>query len=87
VCLGVPGKLIEIAGDDPIFRVGKVDFAGVVRKVSLAATPDASVGEYVIVHAGLAISKLDEKEAQEVFDYLDELAEVEDFGTTVNQRE
>jgi len=78
VCLGVPGKLIEIAGEDPLFRVGRVDFAGVIREVSLAAIPDARVGEYVIVHAGLAISRLDEEEAQEVFGYLDELARIEE---------
>lgn len=78
MCLGIPGKLVEIIGDDPIFRMGKIDFSGVVREASLAAIPEACVGEYVIVHAGLAISKLDEDEAEEVFAYLDELAKIQE---------
>lgn len=77
MCLGVPGKLLGIEGDDLLYRVGKVSFGGIVKEVSLAAVPEAKVGEYVIVHAGFAISTLDEDEAQEVFKYLDELAEAE----------
>lgn len=77
MCLAIPGKLLEIEGDDPIFRTGRVSFGGIVKDVSLAALPEANVGEYVIVHAGMAISSLDEDEAQEVFEYLRQLGEIE----------
>jgi hydrogenase expression/formation protein HypC len=64
MCLGIPGRIIE-ADDNPLMRMGKVDFGGVVREISLAYVPEAAVGDYVIVHAGFAISKLDEEEAHE----------------------
>jgi hydrogenase expression/formation protein HypC len=85
VCLAVPGKITSITGDDPIVRAGKVSFGGIVKEVSLAYTPEAKVGDYVIVHVGFAISTLDEEEANRVFEYLkqmDELAELEDAGAT-----
>ncbi len=63
MCLAVPGKILEITGDDVLSRSGKVDFSGVVREVSLGLVPEAGVGDYVIVHAGCAISQLDEEEA------------------------
>lgn len=55
--------------------MGKVSFAGVVKEVCLAGVPEAEVGDYVVVHAGFAISKLEEDEAHEVFDYLQQLDE------------
>ena len=64
MCLGIPGKIIEVL-DNPLIRMGKVDFGGVTREVCLAYVPEAEVGDYVIVHVGFAISKLDEEEAQE----------------------
>jgi hydrogenase expression/formation protein HypC len=85
MCLAVPGKITSITGDDPIVRAGKVSFGGIVKEVSLAYTPEAKVGDYVIVHVGFAISTLDEEEANRVFEYLkqmDELAELEDAGAT-----
>ncbi len=81
MCLAVPGKITSITGDDPIVRTGKVSFGGIVKDVSLAYTPEAKVGDYVIVHVGFAISTLDEEEAHRVFEYLkqmDELGELED---------
>jgi hydrogenase expression/formation protein HypC len=69
MCLGVPGKIIEITGDD-LMRMGKVDFGGVKREVSLAYVPEAGIGDYVIVHVGFAISQVDEAEAQETLDLL-----------------
>ena len=83
MCLAVPGKITSIAGDDPLLRTGKVDFGGIVKEVSLAYVPEASVGDYVIVHVGFAISRLDEAEAQKVFEYLQgmgELAELKESG-------
>ena len=61
MCLAVPGKILSIAKD----HVASVDFGGVTRSIQLDLTPDATIGEYVIVHAGYAIQKVSEKEAQE----------------------
>jgi hydrogenase expression/formation protein HypC len=69
MCLAVPGKVLEITGD-----VGRVDFGGVVREANLSLV-DAQVGEYVIVHAGFAIQKLDEKEALETLDMFKQILE------------
>lgn len=76
MCLGVPGKITEIA-DGPVgFPVGIVDFGGLIREVGLAFVPEAVVGDYVIVHAGYAISRIDEHEAQETLALLRQLAEL-----------
>ena len=80
MCLAIPGKILSIAGDDVLLRTGRVSFGGIVKEVNLAYTPEAGVGDYVIVHVGFAISTLDEAEAHRVFDYLremDELAELQ----------
>ena len=77
MCLAVPGKVIEITGDDPLLRSAKVSFAGVVKAVSLTCTPEAKVGDYVLVHVGLAISTVDAKEAAETFEYLKQMGELD----------
>ena len=80
MCLAIPGKLETITGDDPITRMGRVNFGGVVKEISLAYLPEVKAGEYVIVHAGFALSKVDEDEAAKIFEYLrqmDELADLE----------
>jgi hydrogenase expression/formation protein HypC len=74
MCLAIPGKILEVIGEEDLLRSGRVDFAGVVREVSLAAVPEAGVGDYVIVHAGVALSVLDEEEARGVLETLAELA-------------
>jgi hydrogenase expression/formation protein HypC len=79
MCLAVPGKIISIAGEDPLSRYAKVDFGGILKEVSLACTPEAQVGDYVIVHVGVAIGRLDEIEAQRVFDYLREIDELQEL--------
>lgn len=81
MCLAVPGKIMSIEGTDPILRSGKVNFGGIVKNINLAYVPEAQVGDYVLVHVGFAISTIEEKEAQEVFEYLrriGELAELEE---------
>ena len=81
MCLAIPGEILSISGDEPLVRQGRVSFGGIVKEVSLAYVPEAKIGDYVIVHAGFAISTLDAGEAQRVFDYLqemDELGELED---------
>jgi hydrogenase expression/formation protein HypC len=81
MCLAVPGRILSIEGDDPVLRAGRVDFAGIVKRVNLSYVPEASVGDYVLVHVGFAISTVDEAEARQVFAYLKEmgdLAEIEE---------
>ena len=83
MCLAIPGKVVSISGDDPVTRMGRIDFSGVIKQASLAYVPEVQVGDYVIVHVGFALSKVDEAEAQKVFEYLkqmDELAELKDGG-------
>ncbi len=81
MCLAVPGKVLEINGDDPVFRSGRVSFGGIVKTVSFACVPDVQVDDYVLVHVGMALSKVDEKEAQEVFSYLDQMGELDELVT------
>ena len=72
---------MSITGDDPLTRMGRIDFAGIVKQASLAYVPEVKTGDYVIVHVGFALSKVDEDEAQKVFEYLkqmDELGELEE---------
>ena len=74
MCLAVPGKLVSIdEGSDPLLRSGKVSFGGVIKPVNLAYLPEAAVGDYVIVHVGFAISKLDAEEAEKTLEYLREI--------------
>ena len=77
MCLAVPGKILSITGDDPMLRTGKVSFGGIVKEVSLAYVPEAQVDDYVLVHVGFAISRIDEAEAAEVFEILKEMDELE----------
>jgi len=80
MCLAVPGKLLSIAGDDPLARTGKVSFGGILKEVNLACVPEAKIGDYVIVHAGLAISVLDEEEAARTLEYLQQIQELGESG-------
>jgi len=76
VCLGIPGKIISIE-DNPLgVPMGKVRFGGIIKEACLAFTPEAQVGDYVIVHVGFAISRLDEEEAQQTFEALAELERI-----------
>jgi len=76
MCLGVPGKIVETYVRDEL-PMGKVDFGGVLKEICLAYTPEAALGDYVIVHVGFAISRVDEAEAQEIFSYLEEIGQAE----------
>jgi hydrogenase expression/formation protein HypC len=79
MCLGIPGKLLEVYQRDDL-PMGKVEFGGIARETCLAYTPEAAVGDYVLVHVGFALSQLDEDEAQEIFSYLEQLAESAETG-------
>jgi hydrogenase expression/formation protein HypC len=74
MCLAIPGEILEVSVAEGYERKGKVRFAGIVKEVNLAFVPEAAVGEYVIVHAGFAISRLDQDQAARVLETLDELA-------------
>jgi hydrogenase expression/formation protein HypC len=74
MCLGIPAKLVEVRMQDDL-PMGKVEFGGILKDVCLAYTPEAQVGDYVLVHVGFAISRIDEAEAQETFRYLEEIGE------------
>jgi len=77
MCLAVPGKLLSIQGEDPLELSGRVSFGGVIKEVSLACTPEAQPGDYVLVHVGVAISVVDAEEAEETFRYLRAMGELD----------
>ncbi len=80
MCLAVPGRLLSAESDaDPLTRQGRVAFAGIVKEVNLAYVPEAKTGDYVLVHAGFAISVIDEAEAVKTLEYLAEF-EPEDLA-------
>jgi hydrogenase expression/formation protein HypC len=64
MCLAVPGQIVSVSEESTAERLGRINFGGIVKEVSLAFTPEAAVGDYVIIHAGFAISQLDEAEAE-----------------------
>lgn len=66
MCLGIPGRITAVEGGEgtTVLRMASVDFGGIQRQVCLAYTPEAEVGDYVIVHVGFAISRVDEQEAE-----------------------
>ncbi len=72
MCLGVPGKVIEVTPDGEI-RMGRVSFDGVVRRVCLEYVPEAAPGDYVVVHVGFALTRIDEREAARIFELLEQL--------------
>jgi hydrogenase expression/formation protein HypC len=83
MCLAIPGKIVSVSGEDPLERTGRIDFGGVLKEASLAYVPEANVGDYVIVHVGFALSRLDEEEAHKIFEYLkqmEELGELKENG-------
>lgn len=77
MCLGVPGKVIEVYEQHGV-KMGKVDFSGIVKEVCLAYVPDIEVGEYTIVHVGFAITQLDEASAQETLALFEEMGVLEE---------
>ena len=76
MCLAVPGKITHITGEKNFDRLGKVDFGGITKEVNLAYVPEPRVGDYVVVHVGFAISRLDERAAKQTFEYLKQINEL-----------
>ena len=77
MCLAVPGQVLSIEGSDPLTRQGRIAFAGIVKPVNLAYVPEAKLGDYGLVHAGVAITVIDAAEAERTLAYLAE-AEIEE---------
>lgn len=73
MCLAIPGKIVDVLDAEPPFSAAVVEFAGVRRQVSLACLPDATHGDYVLVHAGIAISRINPDEAAKVLAALEAL--------------
>jgi hydrogenase expression/formation protein HypC len=80
MCLAIPGEIVEITGDDPLTRMARVRFGGVIREASLAYVPEAKPGDYVLVHAGFALQTLDEDEARRTLELLEQLGQAEEGG-------
>jgi hydrogenase expression/formation protein HypC len=78
MCLGIPGKVVETYREHDVL-MGKVDFSGVSKRVCLEHVPDVAPGDYVLVHVGFALSRLDEAEAGRVFALLEELNQLDDL--------
>jgi hydrogenase expression/formation protein HypC len=77
MCLAVPGKILTIAGQDAV-RMGTVSFGGISKEASLAFVPEAKVGDYVLVHAGFAISIVDESEATQTLEYFRQMGSLDE---------
>lgn len=81
MCLAIPGKIISITDKpDETFRFGKVTFGGITKEVNLSMVPEARLDDYVLVHVGVAISIVDEAEAQLTFDYLKQMGETDELN-------
>lgn len=85
MCLGIPGRILSV-GDD-LLRYGTVEFGGITKSVCLAYVPEAHVGDYVIVHVGFAITRVDEREAQKTLALLAEMSEMSELGALAAEPE
>jgi len=80
MCLGIPGKVVKTFREHDVL-MGKVDFSGVTKQVCLEHVPEVKIGEYVLVHVGFALSHIDEKEAELVFDFLKSMNQLDELET------
>jgi len=85
MCLGIPGEILSIDAEGPL-RMGKVRFGGITRDVCLDTIPDTAVGEFVLVHVGFAISKVDRVEAEKAYRTLEELGLLAELTADVEDR-
>jgi len=82
MCLGVPGKIIDIYESNGL-RMGKIDFGGVVREACLAYVPEAKIGDYTLIHVGFALNIISEEESQQTLELLNQILEMEEDDSTV----
>ena len=80
MCLAIPGKIVEFHENQGV-RMSKVDFGGITREACLEYVPDAKFGDYVLVHVGFAISKVDEAEAARTYRYLEEMGQLSEVDS------
>ena len=80
MCLGVPGKVLSVNPNPLGMTTARVSFGGIVKEVCMAYVPEAAVGDYVVVHVGFAIARVDEAEALKVFDYLREIEDLSELS-------
>ncbi len=78
MCLGIPGKVTAIQREHDVL-MGKVDFSGVCKRVCLEHVPEVQPGDYVLVHVGFALSRIDEAEARRVFEFLDQMNQLDEL--------
>jgi hydrogenase expression/formation protein HypC len=78
MCLGIPGKVLVTYREHDVL-MGKVDFSGVCKGVCLEHVPETKVGDYVLVHVGFALSRIDETEAQRVFEFLEQMNQLDEL--------
>jgi hydrogenase expression/formation protein HypC len=80
MCLGIPGQLVEVtpASGPTEVAMGKVRFGGITKEACLAHVPEAQVGDYVLVHVGFALSRIDEHEARRIFEFLEQMGGLEE---------
>ncbi|SPE61767.1 Hydrogenase assembly chaperone hypC/hupF [Verrucomicrobia bacterium] len=79
MCLAIPGKVIEIAQDENGVRMGRANFGGIVKQVCLEYTPDVHLGDFVLVHVGFALGKVDEEEAARTYKLLEEMKQLSEL--------
>ena len=82
MCLAVPGRIESLDTEAPLGPTGKVNFGGIIKEVNLAYVPEARVGDYVVVHVGFALSRLDEEEAQKTLEYFRQMGELAELAQT-----
>jgi len=78
MCLGIPGKVVTKYREHDVL-MGKVDFSGVSKRVCLEHVPEVEPGDYVLVHVGFALSRLDEAEANRVFEFLGQMNQLDEL--------
>ena len=86
MCLGIPGKVVKTYREHDVL-MGKVDFSGVLKQVCLEHVSDVQIGQYVLVHVGFALSKIDEQEAKRVFEFLDQMNQLDELHVPSPQDE
>ena len=79
MCLGVPGKIIEIFHKDGLL-MGRIDFGGVIREACLEYVPDAKIGDFTLIHVGFALNLISEDEAMETIELINQISELDDFS-------
>ena len=88
MCLAIPGQIIAMDNTtESVFQIGKVSFSGITKKINLSLVPEAKVGDYVLVHVGVAVSLVDEDEAKKTMNFLQGTGDLDELFDELEQRE